>query len=87
MRQWKMGKGQKVGMVGLGGLRHMGVKFTHALGAHVVLFATSPNKTADADELVISKNAEEMQKHAASRTSVEPKRNAKAAWYKGQRYI
>ena len=71
MRQWKVGKGQKVGIVGLGGLGHMGVKFAHALGAHVVLFTTSPNKTADArrlgaDEVVISNNAEEMQKHAAS---------------------
>jgi len=71
MRQWKVGKGQKVGIVGLGGLGHMGVKFAHALGTHVVLFTTSPNKTADArrlgaDEVVISNNAEEMQKHAAS---------------------
>jgi uncharacterized zinc-type alcohol dehydrogenase-like protein len=71
IRHWKVGKGQKVGIVGLGGLGHMGVKFAHALGAHVVLFTTSPNKAADArrlgtDEVVISKNAEEMQKHAGS---------------------
>jgi alcohol dehydrogenase (NADP+) len=71
LRHWKVGKGQKVGIVGLGGLGHMGVKFAHAFGAHVVLFTTSPNKTADAkrlgaDEVVISKNAEEMQKHAGS---------------------
>jgi len=51
---------QKVGIVGLGGLGHMGVKFAHAFGAHVVLFTTSPGKTADAlrlgaDEVVISK--------------------------------
>jgi alcohol dehydrogenase (NADP+) len=71
LRHWKVGKGQKVGIVGLGGLGHMGVKFAHAFGAHVVLFTTSPNKTADAkrlgaDEVVISKNDEEMQKHAGS---------------------
>jgi alcohol dehydrogenase (NADP+) len=71
MRYWKVGKGQKVGIVGLGGLGHMGVKFAHALGAHVVLFTTSPNKAADArrlgaDEVVVSKNTEEMQKHVAS---------------------
>jgi alcohol dehydrogenase (NADP+) len=71
LRHWKMGKGQKVGVVGLGGLGHMGVKFAHAFGAHVVLFTTSPNKTADAvrlgaDEVVISKNEAEMQKHAGS---------------------
>jgi len=71
MRHWKVSKGQKVGIVGLGGLGHMGVKFAHALGAHVVLFTTSPNKVADgrrlgADEVVVSKNAEEVQKHAGS---------------------
>ena len=71
LRHWNVGKGQRVGIVGLGGLGHMGVKFAHAFGAHVVLFTTSPNKTADAnrlgaDEVVISKNADEMQKHAAS---------------------
>jgi uncharacterized zinc-type alcohol dehydrogenase-like protein len=64
-------KGQKVGVVGLGGLGHMGVKFAHAFGAHVVLFTTSANKTADAkrlgaDEVLISRNADEMQKHAGS---------------------
>jgi alcohol dehydrogenase (NADP+) len=68
LHHWKVGKGQKVGVVGLGGLGHMGVKFARALGAHVVLFTTSPGKSADAkrlgaDEVVISKNAEEMQKH------------------------
>jgi alcohol dehydrogenase (NADP+) len=71
LRKWNVGKGQKVGIVGLGGLGHMAVKFAHAFGAHVVLFTTSPGKTADAkrlgaDEVVISKNAEEMQKHAGS---------------------
>jgi len=44
LRHWSVGKGQKVGVVGLGGLGHMGVKFAHAFGAHVVLFTTSPNK-------------------------------------------
>src|SRR5947209_10397240 len=71
LRHWNVGKGQKVGIVGLGGLGHMGVKFAHAFGAHVVLFTTSANKTADAlrlgaDEVVISKNEAEMQKHAGS---------------------
>jgi len=71
LRHWKVSKGQKVGVIGLGGLGHMGVKFANALGAHVVLFTTSPNKTADAlrlgaHEVVVSKDAAEMQKHAAS---------------------
>jgi uncharacterized zinc-type alcohol dehydrogenase-like protein len=71
MRHWGVGEGKKVGVVGLGGLGHMGVKFAHAFGAHTVVFTTSPNKTEDAlrlgaDEVVISKNADEMQKHAGS---------------------
>jgi uncharacterized zinc-type alcohol dehydrogenase-like protein len=71
LRHWKVGKGQKVGIVGLGGLGHMGVKFAHAFGAHVVLFTTSAGKVADgkrlgADEVVISKNDAEMQKHAGT---------------------
>lgn len=71
MRHWGVTKGQKVGVVGLGGLGHMGVKFAHALGAHVVVFTTSPSKKDDAlrlgaDEVVISKNADEMKKHAGS---------------------
>src|SRR5213595_2471792 len=71
MRHWGVTKGKKVGVVGLGGLGHMGVKFAHALGAHVVVFSTSPNKKEDAlrlgaDEVVISRNADEMQKHAGS---------------------
>src|SRR5258708_20433724 len=62
-----VGKGKKVGVVGLGGLGHMGVKFAHALGAHVVVFTTSPNKKEDtlrlgADEVVISRNADVMHK-------------------------
>jgi uncharacterized zinc-type alcohol dehydrogenase-like protein len=71
LRKWKVGKGQKVGVVGLGGLGHMGVKFADAFGAHVVVFTTSPGKTEDAkrlgaDEVVVSRNAGEMQKHAGS---------------------
>jgi len=71
LRHWKVGPGQKVGVVGLGGLGHMGVKLANALGAHVVLFTTSPGKTEDArrlgaDEVVISKNPEEMARHAGS---------------------
>ena len=71
LRHWKVGPGQKVGIVGLGGLGHMGVKFAHAFGAHVVLFTTSPGKTEDAlrlgaDEVVVSKNADEMARHIAS---------------------
>jgi alcohol dehydrogenase (NADP+) len=71
MRHWGVTKGKKVGVVGLGGLGHMGVKFADALGAHVVVFSTSPGKTQDAlrlgaDEVVVSRNADEMQKHAGS---------------------
>src|SRR3989454_11317371 len=71
MRHWGVTKGKKVGVVGLGGLGHMGVKFAHALGARVVVFTTSPGKRDDAlrlgaDEVVISRNSDEMQKHAES---------------------
>ncbi len=71
LRHWNVRKGQKVGVVGLGGLGHMAVKFANALGARVVLFTTSPNKTADAvrvgaHEVVVSKNAAEMKKHVGS---------------------
>jgi len=71
LRHWKVGAGQKVGVVGLGGLGHMAVKFANAFGAHVVLFTTSPGKTADArrlgaDEVVISRNPDEMRRHANS---------------------
>ncbi|MGP0172483.1 NAD(P)-dependent alcohol dehydrogenase [Pseudomonas sp. NCHU5208] len=71
LRQWQVGPGQKVGIVGLGGLGHMGVKIAAAMGAHVVLFTTSPNKREDAlrlgaSEVVVSKNAEEMAAHVNS---------------------
>ncbi|MGF6758665.1 NAD(P)-dependent alcohol dehydrogenase [Paraburkholderia sp. GAS334] len=71
LRQWGAGPGKKVGIVGLGGLGHMGVKIAHAMGAHVVLFTTSTSKVEDAkrlgaDEVVISKNPEEMAAHANS---------------------
>lgn len=71
LRQWKVGPGQKVGIVGLGGLGHMGVKIAAAMGAHVVLFTTSESKRADAlrlgaKEVVVSKNADEMAAHANS---------------------
>jgi alcohol dehydrogenase (NADP+) len=71
MRHWGVTKGKKVGVVGLGGLGHMGVKFARALGAHVVVFSTSPNKKEDAlrlgaHEIVISRNANEVQKHTGS---------------------
>jgi alcohol dehydrogenase (NADP+) len=71
MRHWGVSKGKKVGVVGLGGLGHMGVKFAHALGAHTVVFTTSPGKKEDAlrlgaDEVVVSRNADEMAKHAGS---------------------
>ena len=71
LKHWKVGPGQKVGIVGLGGLGHMGVKIAHAMGAHVVLFTTSPGKTDDAlrlgaDEVVVSRNADEMARHANS---------------------
>lgn len=71
LRHWKAGPGQKVGIVGLGGLGHMGVKFARAFGAHVVLFTTSPNKIADgmrlgAHEVVLSKDADAMKKHQNS---------------------
>ena len=71
LKHWKVGPGSKVGIVGLGGLGHMGVKLAHAMGAHVVLFTTSASKVADAkrlgaDEVVISKNPDEMQAHLKS---------------------
>jgi uncharacterized zinc-type alcohol dehydrogenase-like protein len=71
LRHWKVGKGRKVGIVGLGGLGHMAVKFAHALGAEVVLFTSSPGKEADArrlgaDQVVISKNADQVKQHATS---------------------
>ncbi|MGI8482133.1 MAG: NAD(P)-dependent alcohol dehydrogenase [Chthoniobacterales bacterium] len=71
LRHWNVSKGDKVGVVGLGGLGHMAVKFADAFGAHVVLFTTSPNKTQDAfrlgaDEVVISKSEEAMNQHLNS---------------------
>jgi uncharacterized zinc-type alcohol dehydrogenase-like protein len=71
LRHWKVGKGQKVGIVGLGGLGHMGVKFARAFGAHVVLFTTSPGKIEDgkrlgAHEVVVSRNPDEMARHKSS---------------------
>jgi uncharacterized zinc-type alcohol dehydrogenase-like protein len=71
MRHWGVTKGKKVGVVGLGGLGHMAVKFAHALGAHVVVFTTSPNKKEDAlrlgaDDVVISRNIDQMSKHEGS---------------------
>jgi uncharacterized zinc-type alcohol dehydrogenase-like protein len=71
LRRWKAGPGMKVGIVGLGGLGHMGVKLAHALGAHTVLFTTSPGKVVDAkrlgaDDVVISTDAEQMAAQATS---------------------
>jgi uncharacterized zinc-type alcohol dehydrogenase-like protein len=71
LRHWKVGPGQKAGIVGLGGLGHMGVKFARAFGAHVVLFTTSAGKIADglrlgAHEVVVSKDADAMKKHQGS---------------------
>jgi uncharacterized zinc-type alcohol dehydrogenase-like protein len=69
LRHWKVGPGKKVGIVGLGGLGHMALKFAHAFGAHVVQFTTSESKVADAKklgahEVIITKNADELAKHA-----------------------
>jgi uncharacterized zinc-type alcohol dehydrogenase-like protein len=71
LRHWKAGKGKKVGIVGLGGLGHMGVKLAHAMGAEVVLFTTSPGKKEDArrlgaSDVVLSRNADEMARHVNS---------------------
>jgi uncharacterized zinc-type alcohol dehydrogenase-like protein len=71
LRHWGVTKGKKVGVVGLGGLGHMGVKLAHALGAHVVVFTTSPDKKEDAlrlgaGEVVVSRNTDEMEKHAGT---------------------
>ena len=71
LRHWGVTEGKKVGVVGLGGLGHMGVKFARAFGAHVVVFTTSPGRTEDAlrlgaHEVVVSRNADEMQKLAGS---------------------
>jgi uncharacterized zinc-type alcohol dehydrogenase-like protein len=70
LHHWKVGKGSKVGVVGLGGLGHMGVKLAHAMGAYVTLFTSSSHKTKDAerlgaDEVVVTKDAAQMEKHAS----------------------
>ena len=71
LRHWNAGPGKKVGVVGIGGLGHMGVKIAHAMGAHVVAFTTSESKRQDArdlgaDEVVVSRHADEMKAHANS---------------------
>lgn len=71
LRHWKVGPGQKVGVVGIGGLGHMGIKLAHTMGAHVVAFTTSESKRAEArklgaDEVVVSSNPDEMAAHAMS---------------------
>lgn len=71
LRHWGVTEGKKVGVVGLGGLGHMGVKLAHAMGAHVVVFTTSSDKREDAlrlgaDEVVVSRNSEQMQQHVGS---------------------
>jgi uncharacterized zinc-type alcohol dehydrogenase-like protein len=71
LRRWKVGPGQKVGIVGLGGLGHMAVKFARAFGAQVALFTTSPGKAADAKrlgahEVILSTDAAQMKAHASS---------------------
>jgi len=71
LRHWKVGPGKKVGVVGLGGLGHMALKFAHSFGAHVACFTTSPGKVADAkrlgaDEVILSNSEEEMSKVAGT---------------------
>jgi uncharacterized zinc-type alcohol dehydrogenase-like protein len=71
LRHWKVGPGQKVGVIGLGGLGHMAVKFAHAFGAHVAVFTTSPGKADDArrlgaDEVILSRDPGEMARHENS---------------------
>jgi uncharacterized zinc-type alcohol dehydrogenase-like protein len=71
LRHWQAGPGKKVGIVGIGGLGHMGVKLAHAMGAHTVAFTTSEGKRQDAldlgaDEVIISRDAEDMGKHMGS---------------------
>jgi len=71
LRHWKAGPGKKVGVVGIGGLGHMGVKLAHAMGAHVVAFTTSEGKRRaaldlGADEVMVSRDEGEMRAHAGS---------------------
>src|SRR5205085_5547297 len=69
MKHWNVGPGKKVGVVGLGGLGHMGVKLAKAMGAEVIVFTTSPSKVEDAkrlgaDDVVLSKYEAQMQRYA-----------------------
>ena len=71
LRHWQAGPGKKVGIVGIGGLGHMGVKLSHAMGAHTVAFTTSESKRQDAlalgaDEVIVSRDAEAMASHAGT---------------------
>ncbi len=71
LKRWKVGKGTKVGIVGLGGLGHMGVKLAHSFGAHVVVLTSSENKIKDAmrlgaNEVLLWKNKNELEKHKVS---------------------
>jgi uncharacterized zinc-type alcohol dehydrogenase-like protein len=71
LRHWNVGPGKKVGIVGIGGLGHMGIKIAHAMGAHVVAFTSSDGKLRDAlalgaDEVVISRDKGQMRPHAGS---------------------
>jgi uncharacterized zinc-type alcohol dehydrogenase-like protein len=71
LRHWNVGPGKKVGIVGIGGLGHMGIKLAHAMGAHVVAFTTSESKRQDAhtlgaDEVVVSRDADAMAAHAGT---------------------
>ena len=71
LRHWNAGPGKKIGIVGIGGLGHMGIKFSHALGAYTVAFTTSENKRLDAkklgaDEVIVTKNSDEAKKHIGS---------------------
>jgi uncharacterized zinc-type alcohol dehydrogenase-like protein len=71
LQHWNVGPGKKVGVVGIGGLGHMGIKIAHAMGAQVVAFTTSESKSDDArklgaDEVINSRNSTEMEAHAAS---------------------
>jgi uncharacterized zinc-type alcohol dehydrogenase-like protein len=71
LRHWNAGPGKKVGIVGIGGLGHMGIKLSHAMGAHTVAFTTTPAKRQDAldlgaDQAVVSRDATEMEAHTDS---------------------
>lgn len=71
LRHWKIARGQKVGIIGLGGLGHMGVKLAKAFGANVVMITSSPHKVAEshrlgADDVLLAKDEAMMQKHANS---------------------